>query len=1475
MKQFLHYLQPPKFANDEIKTRRASILYRILLVLGAATLLSLIISFGFIDNQTRIWSLVGLLVFYVSVFVVMKRGYVREAGYWLITGFFAMLTIGHWFTGGLRSSLFGGYLMLIVFAGLLRGQRVALVTAVSALLAQLFLFWAETQGILVALPANFKPLTVLVPYLTLIILTAAVLQLDLAIRRNILTVAYNADDRTRRMVEASLDGYILADSKGKILDVNPAYCQMIGYSKEELLQMNINNIEAALTPEEVEARIRQMVAEGRARFETRHRAKDGRVLTLDVSIVIVNDPAGELVAAFVRDVTQEREAVAALQKSEARWHALIEASPDAITMSDLDGTVLFCNRQTAVLHGYNAPSDIIGTNAFSLIADEDIPRSQEMMAAILHGQPVYDFNFMAKRADGSTFHAAVTANAILDPQQKPMAVLAITRDISAQVQAAQALRSSEQRVRRLIEQSRDGIAITDETGIVINWNNAMAEITGVSEEAVLGRFIWDVLYDLLPEAGRTEARRTQIKARLSYFLQTGESERANKLLELVYAHPDGDKRYLQGMTFSIETEKGYMLASFTRDVTELKKAEIQVRESEERYRLLVNESPYAIGIHQDGKLVFANPAAARLFGVESPEALVGVPIKRLVLPAMWPVVQKRITGLLKGEAETKPLEEVFVRFDGSEVPVEVTSVPFTLNGRPAFQVIVRDITRKKQRQETILRTLAAEQEARQLAETIQAANVALSRSLDRDVILETLLDYLGQLVAYDTANVMLRVSETAVRVYAMRGYEQWTNPQNTQEIVFDMRRNKWIETIILDKKSVLVADTKASPDWEVRPGAEHVRSWIGVPLVVGGEVLGLYSIDKTEPDGFTEEDVARAEMLAYQAALALENARLLAAEKEQRAVAEALKETAVAINAARTLDEVLDAIVEHLEPFIAHDARDVMLIEGDIIKTVRTAGQIDVDYDAWRSNLVLSLPETINAQHMIAHRRPHYIADVKADAAWKFYPETAWVRSIITAPILVRETAVGFVNLYSTRPEAFTQAQANLLAGFAEQVATGLEKSQLIEQLRRQNEYLEEQVAIRTRSLQLQYQRQAALAQIELMISEAQELQDVLRKIAMLLHEQLPVSKGASVILWDEEAEQFTIRASTVPNQDDRLASKRVRRRGGATRWIVDNKKPLIVPDISEDPFGANQMLGEYKSYAYAGVPILDGQRVLGVLYALESHPKQYTQEEIEFMQILASRAVIAIVKVSLYEQLKETNRLLEERKAELETRNRELETFTYSVSHDLKAPLRGIDGYSRLLLADYADKLDENGRFFLTTIRKATMQMTELIEDLLLYSRLERRALQHEHLSLPELVETLLFERSEEIEHRGVNLQVSVPKTAVLADKDGLSMALRNLIDNALKFTRHQDTPLIEVGGRETEKTCIIWVRDNGVGFDMKFHQRIFEIFQRLHRMEDYPGTGIGLALVQKAMERMNGRVWAESTPGNGATFYLEIPKP
>lgn len=239
-----------------------------------------------------------------------------------------------------------------------------------------------------------------------------------------------------------------------------------------------------------------------------------------------------------------------------------------------------------------------------------------------------------------------------------------------------------------------------------------------------------------------------------------------------------------------------------------------------------------------------------------------------------------------------------------------------------------------------------------------------------------------------------------------------------------------------------------------------------------------------------------------------------------------------------------------------------------------------------------------------------------------------------------------------------------------------------------------------------------------------------------------------------------------------------------------------------------------------------------------------------------------------------ELEKRVAERTAELAAANRELETFAYSVSHDLKAPLRGIDGYSQLLQETCADELSKDARIFVQNIRDGSAQMNALIEDLLDYSRMERRQLRSMRIDLGNAVRSVLAERASEIEARGVRLQVQFPALSVQADPDGLAVALRNLLENALKFTNGAKPPVIEVGGREEPNSCILWVKDNGIGFDMKFHDRIFEIFQRLQRTEDYPGTGIGLALVSKAMHRMGGRVWAQSAPGQGTTFYLELPK-
>ncbi|MCW2118386.1 PAS domain S-box protein [Flavobacterium sp. 7A] len=251
--------------------------------------------------------------------------------------------------------------------------------------------------------------------------------------------------------------------------------------------------------------------------------------------------------------------------------------------------------------------------------------------------------------------------------------------------------------------------------------------------------------------------------------------------------------------------------------------------------------------------------------------------------------------------------------------------------------------------------------------------------------------------------------------------------------------------------------------------------------------------------------------------------------------------------------------------------------------------------------------------------------------------------------------------------------------------------------------------------------------------------------------------------------------------------------------------------------------------------------------------------------------------KIAEKEIIKLNNELEEKvtlRTAQLEAMNKELETFTYSVSHDLKAPLRGIDGYSKLLSDIYKLELNPEAQSFIQKIRSSTLQMNQIIDDLLDYSRLERSKLNIGKIKIKELIETVLSSYIEESEAGYFKINSKNTDIEINADPKGFVIAFRNLIENAIKFKKEKTIPTILINIVEKELSWIISVNDNGIGFDMKYHHKIFDIFQRLQRVEDFPGTGIGLALVSKAMQRMNGKAWAESTPNVGSTFYLEIPK-
>lgn len=321
----------------------------------------------------------------------------------------------------------------------------------------------------------------------------------------------------------------------------------------------------------------------------------------------------------------------------------------------------------------------------------------------------------------------------------------------------------------------------------------------------------------------------------------------------------------------------------------------------------------------------------------------------------------------------------------------------------------------------------------------------------------------------------------------------------------------------------------------------------------------------------------------------------------------------------------------------------------------------------------------------------------------------------------------------------------------------------------------------------------------------------------------------------------------------------------------------------------------------HASVPLWIGDRTLGTMNLLGPLQGGMSDQHITILNGVGNQIGIALERARLHEHLEglvgertvaltaeiaermraeeairtlneELEQRVIERTAQLEATNKELEAFSYSVSHDLRAPLRAIDGFSRLVLEDHAAHLDTEGQRFLTTIRASTKRMGVLIDDLLAFSRLGRTALRKSIVDMTALAQSVVNDLRQESD-RTVEVTIE-PLAPALADSSMIRQVFTNLIANALKFTRPHPHAAVTIGCRHGGHDTIYFVRDNGVGFDMQYAHKLFGVFQRLHSQEEFEGTGVGLALVQRIIQRHGGRVWAEGKVNEGATIHFTITR-
>lgn len=326
------------------------------------------------------------------------------------------------------------------------------------------------------------------------------------------------------------------------------------------------------------------------------------------------------------------------------------------------------------------------------------------------------------------------------------------------------------------------------------------------------------------------------------------------------------------------------------------------------------------------------------------------------------------------------------------------------------------------------------------------------------------------------------------------------------------------------------------------------------------------------------------------------------------------------------------------------------------------------------------------------------------------------------------------------------------------------------------------------------------------------------------------------------------------------------------------------------------QILAQFQVRANLVVPLLQGRHLWGLLCIHQCRaPRQWQDTEIEFVQQIANHLGVALQHAELLAELRtevterqqaeqraqELNQGLQQAIIELKAVNRELEAFSYSVSHDLRGPLRSIDGFSQALLEDCLEQLDANGQNYLRRIRSATQRMGQLIDDLLTLARVTRSDMQKASVDLSQLASRVCTLLQQSHLDRQVEFVIQ-PGLAAYGDMRLLQVVLDNLLNNAWKFTATQPQTRIEFGaigpehngkaGAQENRRPVYFVRDNGVGFDMTYVDKLFKPFQRLHGMHEFPGNGIGLATVQRIVHRHGGQVWAEGGLNQGATFYFTL---
>ena len=1266
-----------------------------------------------------------------------------------------------------------------------------------------------------------------------------------------------SETENRELLETANSIIIRWDSNRKIKFINDFGLRFFGYSADELVGNDI----MILVPHvdtggrDMETFIKDIVAntQNHPSSSNENIRKDGRIVQVIWTNKAIYDSHGQVkeILAIGNDISELKRTEDALKESEAKANALIKHAPTGIFEIDYSKQrFLSMNDAVSILTGYSkdelfalGPSEFLIGDSKKLFAD----RVRRQLA----GENINDsVEFQVRKKDGSVMHIILNISFSRD---KPNIAFVIGHDISERIREEEKLKESEERFSKAFHSSPVGLSISRiDDGTFIDVNQSFLELFGYKKEEIIGQKATKiVMYDNPVDRTRI-IQLLEGQGKIFNYEVTARTKAGVRITTLVSA----EKIELNSRTCVIWT---------TIDITERKEAEEKLIESETRFRALVATGSDTIyRMSPDWNEMLNLNSQGFLSGTEKPNPhwlQEYIPLED----------QPYVTAIINEAIRTKStfeLEHRVWQADGGIGWTYSKAIPrLDANGEIIeWFGAANDITPRKQ----------AEEKLKESEERYRA-----------------LVDLAPDAIMVHHDGNIYYANTSALRLFGASTYEELATHNLLDLIHPDDRESASasIQTVEQGMTTVMTERRAIRLD-----GQPWVLEAAGTPIRWKNELCVQVMIRDITARKKTQEEVARL-------------------NRELRAINEC-DQVIVHSHDEQTL---LSDVCRILCTSAGYRMAWVGSVEHDEAKSVRPLAWCgDEEYITnaritWADNERGRGPTGL----AVRNNKTHFFQDFASEPAAAPWREAALLkgfRSSIALPLAGDDGKVFAVfTLYSSEPNYFDTAEVKLLEALAGDIAFGIVA--IREKVKRQQAEVEiihlasfpelnpNPVLEIEPDSNIIYANPAAKTHFPLMTKghKHQFLMDFINSLKKMGTGSITkdIKIGDS---WYEETLALVSSTKTyMIYARDITSRKNAEVALQETRDYLNNlldyaNAPIIVWDPS---FHITQFNHAFERLIDRTAEDVIGKH-LDILFPEEQreHSMEHIRravsgermevEEITIRHKDSSVRTVLWNSATLYDQDNKTPLAtiaqgqditerkvaedeLKQRTIDLEASNKELEAFSYSVSHDLRAPLRSITGFSNVLLEDYNDELDSEGKSYLKRISDSGELMGQLMDDLLKLSRVTRSELSTEKLDLSEMARKIVRELAEDEPKRKVKVTIAPDMTAD-GDKNLLGLVLQNLLGNAWKYTSKTAEPRIEMGTIQRNSKMAYFIRDNGVGFDMTYANKLFQPFQRLHKATEFAGTGIGLATVQRIIRRHGGEVWAEAKVGEGATFYFTL---